>query len=170
MNNYISLNAKSLSSRKLLIIAFCGLILFLYFIIKFSTFSPTQFSSIIYSSKAQTIGETADEKPRAKCMEPTKLDAFIRNLSNISTEQSLIPVDTLLTTIKFMIEERDEDDPELVEFVRSLIVSPPTSANNKLNLKDMARSHRSQYGQSQYVDEVLLNGTTNGFFIEAGGW
>ena len=66
-----------------------------------------------------------------------------------------------------MIEETDEYDPKLIEFVRSLIHKP--SADRKLNLIDKTRTDFSQIGQSKFIDN-LLKSKRNGFFIEAGGF
>ena len=66
-----------------------------------------------------------------------------------------------------MIEERDEEDPELVEFVSSLIIRPKT--NRKLNLANKKVTDQSQIGQSKYMDTVL-GSKRDGFFIEAGAW
>jgi FkbM family methyltransferase len=66
-----------------------------------------------------------------------------------------------------MIEERDEEDAELVEFVRSLIIRP--KANRKLNLANKKVTDQSQIGQSKYMD-TALGSKRDGFFIEAGAW
>lgn len=72
----------------------------------------------------------------------------------------------LTKTMEFMINEVDEEDPELVEFVKSLIHKPKKLPINLsvLNITDF-----SQIGQSQFIDS-LLNKTRNGFFIESGGF
>jgi FkbM family methyltransferase len=69
-------------------------------------------------------------------------------------------------TFKFQIEEVNEDDAELVEYVKSIIVPPSTKP---LNLKDNNKIYFSQIGQDKYIDD-LLKQKTNGFFIEAGAY
>jgi hypothetical protein len=66
-----------------------------------------------------------------------------------------------------MIEERDENDAELVEFVRSLITKP--DPRNKINLRNRRKTDFSQIGQSKYIDR-LLDFKRGGFFIEAGAF
>ena len=86
---------------------------------------------------------------------------------NQSSEQQLIPKEIILKTMRFMMEERDEYDPELVAFVHSLIIRPPKS--KKLNLSKNGISDYSQTGQSIYFDK-LLGEKKNGFFIESGAY
>jgi FkbM family methyltransferase len=66
-----------------------------------------------------------------------------------------------------MLQEVDEEDPELVSFVKSLIIEP--QSNKKLNLVIKNKTDFSQIGQSKYID-TLLGRKRNGFFIEAGGY
>jgi FkbM family methyltransferase len=66
-----------------------------------------------------------------------------------------------------MLKNTDEDDPELIKFVRSLIQTP--SKLNQLNLNNKNKTDFSQIGQSKYIDSIL-NSIQNGFFIEAGGF
>ena len=86
---------------------------------------------------------------------------------NCSKEQNLIDKSIMLKAISFMIQETDEFDPKLIEFVRSLIWKP--SKERKLNLTQPKRKDFSQIGQSKWVDKVLGE-RRNGFFIEAGGY
>jgi hypothetical protein len=79
-----------------------------------------------------------------------------------SDEQKLIDRNVLLKTIQFMIDDREEHDQTLVDFVSSLINRP--SMNKKLNLKNKDRTDFSQIGQSKYIDGLLM-GMRNGFFI-----
>jgi FkbM family methyltransferase len=72
----------------------------------------------------------------------------------------------LLETRKLMNKNVNEDDLELINFVRTLI-KPPSKL--PLNLKDMNRKDFSQTGQSLIMDQKL-NSIRNGFFVEAGGW
>ena len=99
----------------------------------------------------------------------TSRDEFqiLKEIFNCSKEQNLIDKSIMLKAISFMIQETDEFDPKLIEFVRSLIWKP--SKERKLNLKQPNRTDFSQIGQSKWVDK-LLEGKRNGFFIEAGGF
>lgn len=97
-----------------------------------------------------------------KCLEEI-FDKFF----NQSSEQQLISKEIIFRTLKYMMEERDEYDPELVFFVRTMIVSPHKSKT--LNLSKMEKFDFSQAGQSFYIDEALGR-KRNGFFIESGGY
>ena len=77
-----------------------------------------------------------------------------------SFEDSII----LMKTLKFMVKDVDEYDPELIEFVRSLI-KPPSKL--PLNLINKNTEDYSQLGQSTYMN-TLFNSKRNGFFIESG--
>lgn len=94
-------------------------------------------------------------------------DSIFKTILECSNEQLLVDKSILLKTMSFMIEETDEYDPILIEFVRSLIHKP--SADRKLNLTDKTRTDFSQIGQSKFIDN-LLKSKRNGFFIEAGGF
>ena len=95
----------------------------------------------------------------------SSMDEIFSSIFNQSNEQLLIPRNTLIKTVKYMIEDRDEYDPELVAFVRSLILTPQT----KRSQYSKKRADFSQMGQSLYIDQ-LLNSKRNGFFIESGGF
>lgn len=84
----------------------------------------------------------------------------------VSKEQNLVKSEVLIKTLKFMIQEVDEEDPKLIEFVRTLINTPSTKP---LNLSIKNRKDFSQIGQSAYMDQ-LLQAKRNGFFVEAGGY
>jgi len=73
----------------------------------------------------------------------------------------------IFQTIKFSLKETEEDDPELIRFVKSLIQHP--ASEDKRNLVEKNKKDFSQVGQSKYIDSVL-NSKRNGFFIEAGGY
>jgi FkbM family methyltransferase len=90
-----------------------------------------------------------------------------REILHASNEQELIDKQILFETIKFMLKETEEDDPELIRFVKSLIQRP--ASEDKRNLNDKTRKDFSQIGQSKYIDS-LLNSKRNGFFVEAGGY
>lgn len=95
-----------------------------------------------------------------------KADAdYWEELFGSSEDQRLIGNDVLRETLKFMIHEAEEDDPELLKFVASLII-PPSS--KPINLSRRVADY-SQLGQSPFIDG-LLKAKTNGFFIEAGGF
>lgn len=88
-------------------------------------------------------------------------DVFLGSDEKIQVDSKI-----LIKTIKFMIEERDQYDDEVIEFVRTLIVPP---SHKPWNLVNQKRVDFSQSGQSQMVDQ-LLNKQRKGFFIEAGGF
>ena len=90
---------------------------------------------------------------------------FDEDIEHISSEQELIDEKILFQTMKFMLKDTEEDDPELIAFVRSLIQLP---SENELNLNSKNKNDFSQIGQSKYIDSIL-NSKRNGFFIEAGG-
>ena len=94
------------------------------------------------------------------------IDDLWDEILNVSEDQLFIQKETLVKTIQFMIQEIDEEDPELITFVRSLITKP--AHNKKLNLYNKNKKDFSQIGQSKYIDSLLEN-KRNGFFIEAGG-
>lgn len=83
-----------------------------------------------------------------------------------SIEQSI----TLIKTLKFMIKNVDEYDPELIEFVKSLIKLPASSSKLNLRKTKLNNNDYSQFGQSNYVSDKLLMNKTNGFFIESGAY
>jgi hypothetical protein len=84
-----------------------------------------------------------------------------------STEQLI----TLVKTLEFMIKNVDEYDPELIQFVKSLIKKPSKQVK-QLNLKKtkLKNNDYSQFGQSIYLSDRLLMNRTNGFFIESGAY
>ncbi len=88
-------------------------------------------------------------------------------LIECTEEQLLVNKTVLLQTITFMLQETDELDPKLIEFVRSIIHKP--SKEKKLNLKRKDTTDFSQVGQSKFIDQTL-NSKRNGFFVEAGGF
>jgi FkbM family methyltransferase len=98
-------------------------------------------------------------------------DKFIsiwNEILHVSNEQELIDKQILFQTIKFMLKETEEDDPELIQFVRSSLIKPP-GKNTMFNLNNKKKTDFSQIGQSKYIDS-LLNSKRNGFFVEAGGY
>ena len=77
----------------------------------------------------------------------------IENIEQISNDQDLIDEKILFQTMKFMLKNTDQDDPELIKFVRSLIQTP--SKLNQLNLNNKNKTDFSQIGQSKYIDSIL---------------
>jgi FkbM family methyltransferase len=138
---------------------FIGSIIFIIFVYITST---SKFSST-YSSNEQVICHNTIVSNQVD-----EIEAIFNGLFNQSAEQLLVDKHTLMKTMRFMVEERDELDPELIAFVRSLIVRPPL-IKGQLNLAQQDRTDFSQVGQSKYID-TLLGSKTNGFFIESGGY
>jgi len=96
-----------------------------------------------------------------------KIDnTYFDDMFEATESQRYIPKETLFQTMKFMIKETNELDPELIKFVKSLIIPPSTEPINltKKNQKDF-----SQIGQSKFID-TQLGSRKGGFFIEAGGF
>jgi FkbM family methyltransferase len=94
-------------------------------------------------------------------------DEIWNEIIHVSNEQELINKQILFKTIKFMLKETEEDDLELIKFVKSLINVPDWK--RKINLNNKNKKDFSQIGQSKYIDS-LLNSKINGFFVEAGGY
>lgn len=102
----------------------------------------------------------------------SELESILSSVWSVSDEQVLIEPRTIIKTLKFMIEERNETDPELVEFVRSLIKQPVSPdrehpSNRKPNLINPKKYNDSHTGASKFIDQ-MLEGKRSGFFIEAG--
>ena len=115
---------------------------------------------------------TNNHEPTLKCPKTPQITHELTLLNEIFTcsdEQLLIGKTILLKTISFMIKETDEYDPDLIEFVRSLIHSPLSSQKRQLNLTKKTKKDFSQIGQSKWIDNVL-KGRRDGFFVEAGGY
>jgi FkbM family methyltransferase len=94
-------------------------------------------------------------------------DKIWNEILHVSNEQELINKQILFKTIKFMLKETEEDDEELIKFVKSIINVP--NWKNEINLNNKNKKDFSQIGQSKYIDS-LLNSKMNGFFVEAGGF
>ena len=104
------------------------------------------------------------------CNQKRQIDSELENILSplwtVSDEQLLIDPKVIINTLKF--KDRDENDPELLDFVRSLIIPPvKPGSEKKLNLNNRTRVDFSQTGQSLIIDK-LLSERRNGFFIEAG--
>lgn len=132
-------------------------IFFLYFLFLFSVFFFFSLQKK-YSKESSSITKSFQEK----------LSAFSawREIFEVSKEQKLISSEVLITTAKFMIEERSQDDPDLIKFVSSLIRPP---CKDPLNLSVRGKSDFSQHGQTKIIEKIL-NSQRNGFFIEAGAY
>ena len=65
-----------------------------------------------------------------------------------------------------MLHETNENDPELIKFVKSIIIPPSAEP---LNLDDKTKKDYSQYGQSSIIDK-LLESKKKGFIVEAGAF
>ena len=85
---------------------------------------------------------------------------FFDEIFLVSEKQSSVDKNLLIKTLKFMLQERDEYDPELVSFVKSMIIKIKRRTDREVG-------DRSQNRQSAYIDG-LLNHKRNGFYIEAG--
>ncbi|XP_045601735.1 protein Star [Procambarus clarkii] len=60
----------------------------------------------------------------------------------------------------------DQEDPALVTYIRRRLLDPPSSLSYNLTYPEV--EHQSQFDQSAYVDEDLLHGMKDGFFVEVG--
>ena len=60
---------------------------------------------------------------------------------NASKYQRKIKPEVILQTLKYMVQEVDEDDPKLIEFVKTLIYPPSTKP---LNLSNPNKKHHSR--------------------------
>jgi FkbM family methyltransferase len=87
-------------------------------------------------------------------------EQFNHVFSGKSFDQSII----LMKTLRFITQDVNEYDPDLIEFVKSLIIKP---SEKELNLEKPNQLDYSQQNQSIYMNE-LLNNKRNGFFIESG--
>ena len=84
----------------------------------------------------------------------------------VSEIQRKVPPGVLIKTMKFIIQEVDEYDKNLVKFVRSLITKP--APRGQINLSKKRKDNDfSQYAQSKLMDKIL-GSRKDGFFIEAG--
>ena len=134
-----------------------GLILILFLFTSFS------FNNESLNKKLNEIDENEMTPEKRNSIE----NDILNEIFTCSDEQLMVNRSILLQTISFMIQETDELDPKLIQFVRSLIHVP--SKNEKINLKQKNKKDFSQIGQSLIIDKEL-NSRRNGFFIEAGGY
>jgi FkbM family methyltransferase len=125
--------------------------------------SITLYIYLYHKNKNQNKEENQFE---CDCSNVSELDLLWNDIMAVITNPASLNENVLLRTFKFQKDRVNEDDKELVDFVRSLIVQP---SKKKLNLIDNNRTHFSQIGQDKYIDE-MLNNRENGFFIEAGAY
>jgi FkbM family methyltransferase len=112
------------------------------------------------------IKQEANQEENIKCLETISVDVLWDDIKAVIEDPQLLNKKVLLRTYKFHKDGVNEDDKELLDFVRSLIVQP---SKKKLNLIDKNRTHFSQIGQDKYIDEFLMQ-RENGFYIEAGAF
>jgi FkbM family methyltransferase len=131
-----------------------------------------------YNNQIESISNNKNEESTIKIknnniqINQMKED-ILNEISKASPRQKLIDRQVILQTLEFMVQETKENDIELINFVKSLIVPPSNQQYNlKRNFKSqwsvMEREY-SQYGQSVKVDK-LLKSKRNGFFVEAGAY
>jgi hypothetical protein len=149
-----------LTALKIFIII--SILLLVIFVLKVY-FSSDEDDEISYVKDFYTENQQSNKFKQSS--DGNSLEKILAPILAASDDQLLIDPKVILTTIRFMLEERDEDDPELIEFVRSLIVRP--DPEKKLVLKDKNKYNSSHTASSRYVHETL-KGKRDGFFIEAG--
>lgn len=135
----------------------------------FFALTPKTFSAKapeISTTKATEISSAKAPEISIKATEPYFEYLFWKEILEASDEQLLMNKSVLFKTFKFMLTETQQDDPKLLEFVKSLIVPP---SNEKLNLQNPGLADYSQSGQSQYIDQILKS-KHNGFLVEAGAF
>ena len=92
----------------------------------------------------------------------SSIDSIIGDLVGISKFQKDYDQEVLFKTLKYMVREVDEYDPELVEFVRSMIIKLDKKFTGSVSIE-------SERGDLKFVDDTL-NSMRNGFYIEAGAF
>ncbi len=99
-----------------------------------------------------------------------KITSETNNKTNLSMspnfqlgDNNLSREEILEETSKFVSRGVDEDDPELIEFVKSLIIPPSTKQYN-FERQNQPNGDYSQHHQSTYIDEILKQ-KTDGFYI-----
>jgi hypothetical protein len=75
-------------------------------------------------------------------------------------------VSSIVKILQFMLKDVEQDDPELVDFVRTLI-KPPSKL--PINLINKDKKDFSQIGQSMVMDKAFES-KRDGFFVESGGF
>lgn len=122
-------------------------------------------SNIVNDVKSNIVDDVKSKGQSS--LDNIDLSKIFTELFDSSESQKYIDKRILFKTMKYMIEERDQEDPELIAFVRDLIVFPPKGEERNLIKKD--QKDFSQIGQSLFIDD-LLKKQKDGFFIEAGGY
>ena len=105
-------------------------------------------------------GSQIDQKANENMKNDDKIDI------TLGANDTVSDIDAITGTIKFMLKNVKQDDPEFIEFVKKLIKPPSIGP---LNLKNKGLSDFSQVGQSKTMDDKLQF-KRNGFYIEAGAF
>ena len=93
-----------------------------------------------------------------------KSKTFLLKSENLRwTDKNLSREEILEETSKLVTRGIDEDDPELIAFVKSLIKTPSVQPYN-LERPNQPNGDYSQHHQSTYIDEILKQ-KTDGFYI-----
>jgi FkbM family methyltransferase len=122
---------------------------------------------ILYSNNINYFPKSLKvDNNKEKSLSNSVCDLLWHELFKLSEEQKLIDNEILYKTFDFMNKGTSEDDPELIKFVKSIII-PPSS--KELNLDQKSKTDFSQYGQSVIIDS-LLKSKRNGFIVEAGAF
>ncbi len=82
---------------------------------------------------------------------------------NYITYRGLSRDEILEETSKFEKRGVDEDDPDLIEFVKGLI-KPPSFQQYNFDVPNQPNQDYSQHHQSVFIDEILEK-KTDGFYI-----
>ena len=104
----------------------------------------------------------AQQANNAPASGKSSIDSIIGDLVGISKFQKDYDQELLFKTLKFMIREVDEYDPELVAFVRSMIIKLDRKYPGSVSIE-------SERDDLRFVDNTL-NSMRNGFCIEAGAF
>ena len=139
------------------------LILFIVFcfpFLSFKNYSSNNLNLLPRKNRKNELGDKIGGKLNEYLLNDSEWSEILRG----NSAQKAINSKIILKTIKFMISETEEEDPKLIDFVKSLINLP---SNDKLKLVNPKRKDFSQHGESLRIDK-MLNGTRNGFLVEAG--
>jgi len=122
---------------------------------------------ILYSNNINSFPKNLKgDNNKEKLLTNSVCDLLWHELFKLSEEQKLLDNEILYKTFDFIKKGTSEDDPELIKFVKSIII-PPSS--KELNLDQKSKTDFSQYGQSVIIDS-LLKSKRNGFIVEAGAF
>jgi FkbM family methyltransferase len=164
--------ASEMGNRQMFILIIFVIVVFFVVMLNRTSICDTTESNtiekIIISNRLEEVKKLDDKSPRRENENQTikQVDSIFSKIFSASSEQKKIDKNIIIQTARFMLEERAEDDPELIAFVRSLIMKPPTGKS--LNLQNKNKVDFSQIGQSAFMDNAL-NYSSKGFFVEAGG-